>query len=173
MPLSPKFALFAKKAEKFSTLLHGIYEFSVKIEIFFKKDLIFFPYRIKIGVDFSTQTQRVPNIQHFENKFYQNKNGGIHTMKLNPLADRVVVKMVELEETTKSGIILTASAKEKTQVAEVLAVGPGELKDGARLPMSVKIGDKVVTSEYCGTKIKLEGTEYVIISESDILAIVE
>ena len=89
-------------------------------------------------------------------------------MKLNPLADRVVVKMVELEETTKSGIILTASAKEKTQVAEVLAVGPGELKDGARVPMSVKVGDKVVTSEYCGTKIKLDGTEYVIISESDI-----
>ena len=94
-------------------------------------------------------------------------------MKLNPLADRVVVKMVELEETTKSGIILTASAKEKTQVAEVLAVGPGELKDGARIPMSVKIGDKVVTSEYSGTKIKLDGTEYVIVSESDILAIVE
>ena len=94
-------------------------------------------------------------------------------MTIKPLADRVVIQMVESEETTKSGIILTASAKEKTQVAEVLAVGPGELKDGARLPMSVKIGDKVVTSEYCGTKIKLEGTEYVIISESDILAIVE
>jgi chaperonin GroES len=94
-------------------------------------------------------------------------------MKLNPLADRVVVKMVELEETTKSGIILTASSKEKTQVAEVLAVGPGELKDGVRIPMSVKVGDKVVTSEYCGTKIKLDGTEYVIVSESDILAIVE
>ena len=71
---------------------------------------------------------------------------------------------------TNDGVTI---AKEKTQVAEVLAVGPGELKDGARLPMSVKIGDKVVTSEYCGTKIKLEGTEYVIISESDILAIVE
>ena len=94
-------------------------------------------------------------------------------MKLNPLADRVVVKMVELEETTKSGIILTASSKEKNQVAEVLAVGPGELKDGVRIPMSVKVGDKVVTSEYCGTKIKLDGTEYVIVSESDILAIVE
>ena len=94
-------------------------------------------------------------------------------MKLRPLADRVIIKMVEAEETTKSGIILAGAAKEKPEVAEVLAVGPGELKDGVRLPMSVKIGDKVVTSEYCGTKIKLEGTEYVIISESDILAIVE
>ena len=130
--------------------------------------MIFFENRIKIGIAFSTQPNRVPMPPKTKNKFYYNTNGGIPIMKLNPLADRVVVKMVELEETTKSGIILTASAKEKTQVAEVLAVGPG-----ARIPMSVKIGDKVVTSEYCGTKIKLEGTEYVIISESDILAIVE
>ena len=94
-------------------------------------------------------------------------------MKLNPLADRVVVKMVEVEETTKSGIILTASAKEKPQVAEVLAVGPGALKDGVVVPMSVKVGDKVITSKYSGTEIKLDGVEYIIVSEEDILAIVE
>ncbi len=94
-------------------------------------------------------------------------------MNLKPLADRVVVKMVEVEETTKSGIILTASAKEKPQVAEVLAVGPGATKDGALVPMSVKVGDKVITSKYSGTEIKLDGTEYIIVSESDILAIVE
>ncbi len=94
-------------------------------------------------------------------------------MKLKPLADRVVVKMTEAEETTKSGIILTASAKEKPQVAEVLAVGPGATKDGVLVPMSVKIGDKVITSKYSGTEIKLDGVEYIIVSESDILAIVE
>ncbi len=94
-------------------------------------------------------------------------------MKLKPLADRVVVKMTEAEETTKSGIILTASAKEKPQVAEVLAVGPGATKDGVVVPMSVKVGDKVITSKYSGTEIKLDGTEYIIVSESDILAIVE
>ena len=94
-------------------------------------------------------------------------------MKLNPLADRVVVKMVEMEETTKSGIILTAAAKEKPQVAEVLAVGPGAMKDGKIGPMAVKVGDKVITSKYSGTEIKLDGIEYVIVSEEDILAIVE
>ena len=94
-------------------------------------------------------------------------------MKLNPLADRVVVKMVEMEETTKSGIILTASAKERPQIAEVLAVGPGALKDGVVVPMSVKVGDKVITSKYSGTEVKLDGVEYVIVSEEDILAIVE
>ena len=94
-------------------------------------------------------------------------------MKLNPLADRVVVKMVEMEETTKSGIILTASAKEKPQIAEVLAVGPGALKDGVVVPMSVKVGDKVITNQYSGTKIKFEGEELIIVKQSDILAIVE
>ncbi len=94
-------------------------------------------------------------------------------MNLKPLADRVVVKMTEAEETTKSGIILTASAKEKPQVAEVLAVGPGAMKDGVLVPMSVKIGDKVITSKYSGTEIKLDGVEYIIVSEDDILAIVE
>ena len=90
-------------------------------------------------------------------------------MKLQPLADRVVIKMVEAEETTKSGIILTGSAKEKPQVAEVLAVGPG-VKDNK---MQVKVGDKVITSKFSGTEVKIEGNEYIIVKENDILAIVE
>lgn len=90
-------------------------------------------------------------------------------MKLQPLADRVVIKMVEAEETTKSGIILTGSAKEKPQIAEVIAVGPG-LKDNK---MQVKIGDKVITSKFSGTEVKIEGEEYIIVKENDILAIVE
>lgn len=94
-------------------------------------------------------------------------------MKIKPLADRVVVKMVESEETTKSGIILTASAKEKPQVAEVLEVGPGGVVDGKEVVMTVKVGDHVITSKYSGTEIKLDGEEYIIVKQSDILAIVE
>ena len=94
-------------------------------------------------------------------------------MTLKPLSDRVVVTMVEVEETTKRGIILTASAKEKPQVAEVLAVGPGAMQDGKLVPMTVKVGDKVITSKYSGTEIKLDGKDYIIVSQSDILAIVE
>ena len=90
-------------------------------------------------------------------------------MKLQPLADRVVIKMVEAEETTKSGIILTGSAKEKPQIAEIIAVGPG-LKDNK---MQVKAGDKVITSKFSGTEVKIEGEEYIIVKENDILAIVE
>ncbi len=90
-------------------------------------------------------------------------------MKLQPLADRVVIKMVEAEETTKSGIILTGSAKERPQIAEVIAVGPG-LKDNK---MQVKAGDKVITSKFSGTEVKIEGEEYIIVKENDILAIVE
>ncbi len=90
-------------------------------------------------------------------------------MKLQPLADRVVIKMVEAEETTKSGIILTGSAKEKPQIAEVIAVGPG-LKDNK---MQVKASDKVITSKFSGTEVKIEGEEYIIVKENDILAIVE
>ena len=89
-------------------------------------------------------------------------------MKLQPLADRVVIKMVEAEETTKSGIILTGSAKEKPQIAEVIAVGPG-LKDNK---MQVKVGDKVITSKFSGTEVKIDGEEYIIVKENDILAIV-
>ena len=94
-------------------------------------------------------------------------------MKLKPLADRVVVKMVEAEETTKSGIILTGAAKEKPQIAEVVEVGPGGNVDGQDIVMTVKVGDKVITSKYSGTEIKLEGEEYIIVRQSDILAIVE
>jgi len=94
-------------------------------------------------------------------------------MTIKPLADRVVIKMLESEETTKSGIILTGSAKEKPQVAEVVEVGPGGNVDGKDIVMHVKKGDKVITSKYSGTEIKLDGTEYLIVRQSDILAIVE
>ena len=92
---------------------------------------------------------------------------------IKPLEDRVLLKMVEAEETTKSGIILSTSAQEKPQIAEVIAVGPGRVEDGKRLEMNIKVGDKVITSKYSGTEIKYEGTEYTIVKESDILAIVE
>ena len=94
-------------------------------------------------------------------------------MTLKPLADRVVVKLVEVEETTSSGIILAASAQEKPQIAEVLAVGPGGIVDGKEVEMYVKVGDKVITSKYSGTEVKLNKEEYIIVKQSDILAIVE
>ena len=94
-------------------------------------------------------------------------------MKLKPLADRVVVKMVEAEEQTKSGLILTGSAKEKPEVAEIVAVGPGGVVDGKEIKMTVKKGDKVITSKYSGTEVKMDGQEYNIVRQSDILAIVE
>ena len=94
-------------------------------------------------------------------------------MTIKPLADRVVIKMTEAEETTKSGLILTGNAKEKPQVAEVLAVGPGGTVDGKEVVMTVKVGDKVLTSKYSGTEVKCDGQEYIIVKQSDILAIVE
>lgn len=94
-------------------------------------------------------------------------------MKLKPLADRVVVKMIEAEETTKSGIILTASAQEKPQVAEVMAVGPGGMVDGKEVVMSVKVSDKVIISKYSGTEVKMDDDECTIVRMSDILAVVE
>ena len=94
-------------------------------------------------------------------------------MNLKPLADRVIIKMVEAEETTKSGIILTGSAKEKPEVAEVIAVGPGGMVDGKEVFMTVKVGDKVITSKYSGTQVKVDGEEYTIVRQGDILAIVE
>ena len=94
-------------------------------------------------------------------------------MTMKPLADRVVIKMVEAEETTKSGIILAGSAKEKPQIAEVVAVGPGGNVDGKEIVMNVKVGDKVITSKYAGTEVKCDGVEYNIVRQSDILAIVE
>ena len=94
-------------------------------------------------------------------------------MTIKPLGDRVVIKNVEAEETTKSGIILTAAAKEKPQMAEVLAVGPGGMVDGKEVTMHVKVGDKVIYSKYAGTEVKLDGKEMIIVRQSDILAIVE
>ena len=94
-------------------------------------------------------------------------------MQIQPLADRVVIKTVEAEETTKSGIILAGSAKEKPQVAVVLAVGPGGMVDGKEVEMLVKVGDKVLTSKYSGTEVKVDGEECTIVRQSDILAIVE
>ena len=94
-------------------------------------------------------------------------------MNLKPLADRVIIKMVEAEETTKSGIILTGAAKEKPEVAEVIAVGPGGMVDGKEVVMTVKVGDKVITSKYSGTQVKVDGDEYTIVRQGDILAIVE
>ena len=94
-------------------------------------------------------------------------------MKLKPLADRVVIKLVDAEEKTKSGIILTGSAKEKPEVAQVIEVGPGGLVDGKEVTMTVKVGDKVITSKYAGTEVKIDGEEYTIVRQSDILAIVE
>lgn len=94
-------------------------------------------------------------------------------MTLKPLADRVVLKMIEAEETTKSGIILTGAAKEKPQVAEVIAVGPGGNVDGKDIVMHVKTGDHVIMSKYSGTEVKVDGNDYIIVRQNDILAIVE
>ncbi len=94
-------------------------------------------------------------------------------MTIRPLADRVVIKMVEAEETTKSGIILTGNAKEKPQVAEIIEVGPGGMVDGKEVAMTVKKGQKVLTSKYSGTEVKIDGEEYTIVRQSDILAVVE
>ena len=95
-------------------------------------------------------------------------------MNIKPLGDRVVVKLVEAEEKTKTGIFLTASAQEKPQVAEVVAVGPGaHTDDGKLIPMEVKVGDKVITSKYSGTEVKVDGVEYTIVKQSDILAVVD
>lgn len=94
-------------------------------------------------------------------------------MTIKPLQDRVVIKMLEAEETTKSGIILTGAAQEKPQIAEIIAVGPGGIIDGKEIKIDLKIGDKVLISQYAGTKVKLEGEEYTILSQNDVLAIVE
>ena len=94
-------------------------------------------------------------------------------MKLKPLADRVVVKMTEAEETTKSGIVLAASAQEKPQIAEVVAVGPGGLVDGNEVEMYVKVGDKVIIGKYSGQEVKMDKEEYTIVRQAEILAIVE
>ncbi len=94
-------------------------------------------------------------------------------MTIKPLADRVVIKMEEAEETTKSGIVLASAAQEKPQIASVVAVGPGGMVDGKQVDMYLKVGDRVIASKYAGTEVKLDGEEYTITRQSDILAIVE
>ncbi len=94
-------------------------------------------------------------------------------MKIKPLGDRVVIKNLEAEETTKGGLLLTSAAKEKPQMAEVLAVGPGGNVDGKEITMQVKEGQKVIYSKYAGTEVKMDGEEYIIVRQSDILAVVD
>ena len=94
-------------------------------------------------------------------------------MKIRPLFDRVVIKSIDSEETTKSGIVLPGAAKEKPQMAEVISIGPGGNVDGKEIAMQVKVGDKVIYSKYAGNEVKLDGTEYIVIRQSDILAVVE
>ena len=94
-------------------------------------------------------------------------------MNLKPLSDRVVIKRVAAEETTKSGIILTSAAQEKPQIYEVIAVGPGGIVDGEKVEMMVKAGDRVITGKYTGTEVKVDGEELTIVKQNDILAIVE
>ena len=94
-------------------------------------------------------------------------------MNVKPVGDRVVLKQAEVEETTQSGIILTGNSKEKPQYSEVVAVGPGKVEDGKTIPMNVQVGQKVIYSQYAGTHAKLDGQEYIIVRENDILAIVK
>lgn len=94
-------------------------------------------------------------------------------MNIRPLGDRVVIKKLEAEETTKSGIVLPGTAKEKPQEAEVVAIGPGGVVDGKEVKMEVKVGDKVIISKYSGTEVKLDGEEYTIVKQDDILAVIE
>ncbi|MBP3605523.1 MAG: co-chaperone GroES [Clostridia bacterium] len=94
-------------------------------------------------------------------------------MKIKPLFDKVVVKRVEAQETTKAGILLPGSAQEKPQMSEVVAVGPGGLVDGKEVVMTLSVGDRVIVGKYSGTEVKLDGTEYMVVSQSDILAVIE
>ena len=94
-------------------------------------------------------------------------------MTIKPLLDRVLIQLEEAEETTKSGIVLAGSAKEKPQIANVIAVGPGGMVDGKEVSMYVKVGDKIISSKYSGTEVKLDGQDYTIVRQSDILAVVE
>jgi chaperonin GroES len=94
-------------------------------------------------------------------------------MNIKPLGDRVVIKKLEAEEKTKSGIVLPSQAKEQPQIAEVVAVGPGGVVDGKEIKMEVKVGDKVIFSKYAGTEIKYDGEEYTVVKQNDLLAVVE
>lgn len=102
-----------------------------------------------------------------------NEEGGIKYMRLKPLGDRVVVKVIQAEEVTKGGVILPGTAKEKPQQGEVVAVGTGQYIDGKKVELEVKVGDRVIFSKYAGTEVKLDGEEYLLLRESDILAIIE
>ena len=99
-------------------------------------------------------------------------NLGGNKMRIKPLGDRVVIKQLEAEETTKSGIVLPGGAKEKPQEAEVLAVGPGGVIDGKEVTMHVKVGEKIIYSKYAGTEVKLDGEDYIIVRQNDILAVI-
>ena len=94
-------------------------------------------------------------------------------MKIKPLFDKVVVKRVEAQETTKAGILLPGSAQEKPQMSEVVAVGPGGMVDGKEVVMTLSVGDRVIVGKYSGTEVKLDGVEYMVVSQSDILAVIE
>lgn len=94
-------------------------------------------------------------------------------MNIKPLGDRIIIKVIESEETTKSGIVLPGTAKEKPMQGEVLAVGSGEMVDGKKVPLELKVGDKVIYSKYAGTEVKMDGKEYLIVRQSDVLAVIE
>jgi chaperonin GroES len=94
-------------------------------------------------------------------------------MNIKPLGDRIIIKVIESEETTKSGIVLPGTAKEKPMQGEVLAVGSGEMVDGKKIPLELKVGDKVIYSKYAGTEVKMDGNEYLILRQNDVLAVIE
>jgi len=94
-------------------------------------------------------------------------------MNIKPLGDRIIIRVIESEETTKSGIVLPGTAKEKPMQGEVLAVGSGEMVDGKKVPLELKVGDKVIYSKYAGTEVKMDGKEYLIVRQSDVLAVIE
>ena len=94
-------------------------------------------------------------------------------MNIKPLGDRIIIRVIESEETTKSGIVLPGTAKEKPMQGEVLAVGLGEMVDGKKIPLELKVGDKVIYSKYAGTEVKMDGTEYLILRQNDVLAVIE
>ncbi len=94
-------------------------------------------------------------------------------MNIKPLGDRIIIKVLESEETTKSGIVLPGTAKEKPMQGEVLAVGSGEMVDGKKIPLELKVGDRVIYSKYAGTEVKMDGEEYLILRQSDVLAIIQ
>lgn len=94
-------------------------------------------------------------------------------MNIKPLGDRIIIRVIEGEETTKSGIVLPGTAKEKPMQGEVLAVGSGEMVDGKKIPLELKVGDKIIYSKYAGTEVKMDGTEYLILRQNDVLAVIE